>query len=99
MALKRIWTEPEIKQYLEKDKGFVVRALLKMYDRQTYSEKNSKQTHVMNTIGFNKPDGYKLSSFVEFYNSRGYFTDKQIGFIRNRLMKYSKQITNIANSK
>lgn len=99
MALKRIWTETEIQYYLKTDKKFVIRALFKMYDRQTVSEKNCKQTKIINNVGFNKPDGHKLSSFVEFYNKRGYFTDKQIGFVRNGLMKYAGQLTNIANAK
>lgn len=96
--IDKIWTQDEIKKLLETRPDFVKRSLVKMYNRQIDLEKRTKQTRVYNGDGFNKPDGYKLSSFAEFYNRNGYLTNKQIYVVRKRLMKYSNQLTNIANS-
>lgn len=94
----RIWTQEDIKRLLETKPEFVKRSLLKIYDRQINFEKKTKQTRVYNGRGFNKPDGYKLSSFAEFYIRNGYLTDKQVYFVKRRLIKYSNQLTEIANS-
>lgn len=98
MVSTRVWTESEIKQLLLTSKPMVERSLLKMWDFQTVSEQATKETKYTNKVGFNKPDGASLSGFVE--NLRRYRTfksDKQVSYVRRRLLKYTRQITAIAN--
>ena len=93
-----IWSQPEILNLLNTNNEFVKRSLIKLYDRQVSIEQVQKQSKFTNGVGFNKPDGYKLTSFAQFYLRNGYLSDKQIYVVRKRIVKYSAHITNIANS-
>ncbi|MFA5398341.1 MAG: hypothetical protein WC346_20175, partial [Methanogenium sp.] len=97
---KKTWTESEIGNLLLTNKKMVERSLLKMWNLQTYNEQSDKETKYVNNIGFNKPDGMTLSRFVENLQRYGSFkSDKQIAYVRKRLLKYTKQLTMIANGK
>ena len=95
---KKVWTKEEITNLLLTRKDMVERSLLKMWAFQTYSEQESKDTRFINGCGFNKPDGTVLSSFVENLKKYGSFkSDKQVAYVRKKLLKYTGQLVKIAN--
>lgn len=95
---KKTWTETEIGNLLLTRKTMVERSLLKMWSLQTHNEQSDKETKYVNSVGFNKPDGMTLSRFVENLQRYGSFkSDKQVNYVRKRLLKYTKQLTMIAN--
>jgi len=96
--MQRTWSQSEIRVLLETNNDFLKRSLVKMYKRQTESEQERVYTNQRNWVGFNKPDGFKLGSLAKFYIDRGFLTDKQIVLVRRRLVRYTRQITDIANS-
>ena len=94
---KRIWTEVEIKELVQSNDTVLYRALLKLYECQTLDEQRSSQTKVVNGKGFNSVDAKFLSSVAEGLKRYGRLTDKQKAVTRKKLIKYTKQLTNLAN--
>lgn len=95
---RRIWTEEEIKTLVQTNDTVLYRALKKLYDCQTEGERLTKQTRDQNGKGFNSVDGEFLSNVSEFLISRGYLTPKQKAIVRKKLVKYTKQLTRLANA-
>ena len=75
----------------------VLRSLVKLYQCQTEEEKTSKETITQNGKGFNACDAKILTSIAEFYIAKGFISDKQYNIVYNKIQKYAKQITCIAN--
>lgn len=94
----RIWTEEEIKVYVQSNDKVLYGALLKLYDCQTADEQSAGETNQRNGAGFNGVDAPILSSFAEFLKTRGYLTEKQKVLCRKKLVKYNKQLTRLANN-
>jgi hypothetical protein len=97
--MKRIWTVEEIKSLLETRNDFVERSLVKLYEKQTFDEQVNGETRHNNNVGFNGADSKILSSFcVWLLNGHNrHLSVKQMYIAKRRIMKYSKQITKIAN--
>lgn len=93
----KVWTIEETKRLLAVNDTMLYRSLLKLYECQTADEKADGQTHEYNGVGFNGVDAPILTSFVEFYKKRGFLSTKQKAIARKKIMKYAKQITNLAN--
>ena len=94
---KRIWSEDEIKNLIQTNDKVLYGALKKLYACQTEDERNSDCTKVYNGMGFNGVDAPILSSFCKFLNKTGFLTPKQKAIARKKLIKYNKQLTNLAN--
>lgn len=94
---KRIWSEDEIKSLIQTNDKVLYGALKKLYACQTEDEQNSDCTKVYNGMGFNGVDAPILSSFCKFLNKTGFLTPKQKAIARKKLIKYNKQLTNLAN--
>lgn len=95
---KRVWTEEEIKVLIQTNDVVLYRALRKLYARQTADEQRAGTTRNYNGVGFNSYDAKFLSSVSEFLKKNGYLTEKQKVVTRKRLIKYNRQLTEIANS-
>lgn len=74
----------------------VIRALLALYQRQTSTEQRVNDTIERNHRGFNCTDVHRMTSFVKFYQAKGYLSPRQIAWARPRLLKYTKQLLEIA---
>ena len=96
---KKNWTVEEILEKLRTDDRWVIRGLLALYNNQSYDEVKDRSTHLLNKVGFNAFDADFLTGMVERYKDGKYFTEKQMMVIRKRILKYSKQLTKIANEK
>lgn len=95
---KRVWTEEEIKNYIQCNDKVLYGAILKLYDKQTEDEKYAGETKHNNGVGFNGADSKFMSSIAEFLKRTGFLTDKQKACARKRLVKYTKQLTGLANA-
>ena len=93
----KIWTQDEIKQLLVDNDLAVSKAIVSIYNLQTESEKSTKSTNDNNGVGFNGVDAEFLSSLAEFFIKYNRLSEKQLAFGRKKIMKYSKQLTMIAN--
>tara|TARA_Y100000593_G_scaffold44225_2_gene84406 strand:+ start:367 stop:663 length:297 start_codon:yes stop_codon:yes gene_type:complete len=93
-----MWTQEAIKELLKTNDKAVARGVVAIYNLQTESEKIIGETSEANGVGFNGVDANFMSSIAQFYMQKNWLSPKQIEFARKKLLKYSKQLTNIANS-
>jgi hypothetical protein len=93
------WKVEEIKSKLEINNRLVERAITLIYQFQTEDEKQTFFARHDNGVGFNKYDSEILSSFAKQINEGKHLTEKQMAVGRNRILKYAKQLTKIANDK
>ena len=95
--MSRLWDIESMKDILERNDDQVGKALMKLYEYQTEDEKKDASAHEHNGVGFNKYDAEILSSFAQAYKKFGRLTANQLTLARKRIMKYAKQLVNIAN--
>lgn len=88
----KVWDKESIQNLLKTNDNAVIAALLRIYARQTESEKIDKATEDYNTIGFTGVDAEILSSFVEYYQKWGKLSPKQMAITRNKIKKYWRQL-------
>lgn len=93
----KIWTVEEMKNILNKYDDQVGKALVKLYEKQTYDEKQAHETKEHNGVGFNGVDAKILTSFANFYKKTGFLTPKQLIIARKKIMKYAAQLCRIVN--
>ena len=91
------WTKEEIKENIVKDDKWMERGLVAIFNKQTADEQSSERTKHHNNVGFNKIDSYIMSSFAKFLITSGFLTPKQKVIARKKLLKYSSQLSRIAN--
>lgn len=91
------WTEQELKDLMKTNDRVLYSCLIRLYECQTADEQNSGTTKEHNGIGFNGVDAKFLTSAAQFLNKTGFLTAKQKVSVRKSLMKYSKQLTKLAN--
>ena len=97
--MARVWTEEEIKILVQTNDKVLYGALKQLYACQTDDEQASGETNHRNGAGFNGVDAAILTSFAEFLGNRGFLTVKQKVICRKKLVKYTKQLTRLANMK
>jgi len=104
--MKKEWTREEIKEMLKEDDVAVYRGILAIYNRQTVDEQATKNTHHHNGVGFSGIDAEILSSFAEQIGQwkiekkhKRPLSPKQMVYARKKIVKYSRQLAEIANSK
>ena len=84
----------------------IARALVALNERQTDSEQATEETRYRNGQGFRPCNARMGTSMANFYQKRGYLTDKQIAYWRMpnkegkmRIEVYANQLLQIAISK
>lgn len=85
-----------IRHQLATDPAWALRALVKIYERQTASEKSTQGTIEQNGIGFSGIDGNFFSSLAEQYNRKGTLSEKQMVIVMKRMKKYARQILDLS---
>lgn len=88
----KIWTKDDLKQLLETNDAAVIKAMLKIFEYQTYSEQQSERTSDFNGVGFSGVDGEILSSFAKQFQTRGFLSPKQMAIARKRMKHYAGQL-------
>lgn len=97
--MARVWKEEEIRILVQTNDKVLYGALRKLYDCQTDDEIAQGSANHKNGYGFNGFDAGILTSFAEFLKERGYLSNKQKAICRKKLVKYTKQLTKLANMK
>lgn len=96
-------TQSSVKSFLKNklatDKAWALRGLVRIYERQTASEKSTQNTHELNGIGFSGCDAEILSSFAEQYGRRGDLSEKQMALVFRKLPRYWNQIRSLIDPK
>lgn len=92
MINNRPTTKDELLECINSDANWVVGALVTLYQKQTMEEQAVKGTWHQNNEGFNAVDAGVMSNMAQFYERRGYLTDKQIHYVRRKLRKYLAQL-------
>lgn len=94
-------TKKEFREYIQNklstDKNWVLKALLKIFEKQTDFEIDSEHTREHNRVGFTGHDAPLLTSFAKQYKSRGFLTAKQMMILHKKMPKYWMQIVKISN--
>ncbi len=94
---RRVWTEEEIKILVQTNDKVLYGALRKLYECQTADEKADRTANHRNGAGFNGIDAGIMTSFCEFLNRTGFLTVKQKEIARRKMVKYTRQLTMLAN--
>lgn len=82
----------QLRLRLANDPRWALRALMRIYQNQTASEKAMQQTIEHNGVGFCGPDAEILSSFAQQYQRRGRLSERQMAVLCRRIPSYARQI-------
>ena len=93
----KTWSKEDVKDLLTKNDFAVKRAIIALYSLQTEAEKRRHSTEDKNKKGFNSLDADFLSSLAEQLVKNGSLSVKQIASGRKAVLKYSGQLSRIAN--
>jgi len=88
-------TKDFIKNQLATNPTWAVKALVKIYERQTIDEQNSQATKENNGVGFNGLDANILSSFAEQVNKGRNLSVKQMTIVYKKMPRYWKQVASL----
>jgi len=88
-------TKDFIKNQLATNPTWAVKALVKIYERQTIDEQNSQSTKENNGIGFKGLDANILSSFAEQVNKGRNLSVKQMTIVYKKMPRYWKQVASL----
>jgi len=77
---------------------FLCDSLVKIFEFQTASEQANHTTNEDNGVGFTGVDADFATSLAKFYMDKGYLSEKQMGYARKIMPKYSGQLSRIAKS-
>lgn len=89
-----------LKKKLGSDRRWAVRALERIYNNQQPDEIESRQTISKNDVGFSAVDAPILTGVYQFYQARGYLTDKQLNNVIFKIMpRYASQLYRQISSK
>jgi hypothetical protein len=88
-------TKDFIKNQLATNPTWAVKALVKIYERQTIDEQNSQSTKENNGVGFNGLDANILSSFAEQVNKGRNLSVKQMTIVYKKMPRYWKQVASL----
>lgn len=92
-----MWTKDEIRKNIENSDAWLCRAIRAIYRFQTEHEKCAENTLESNGVGFNGIDAAIMSSFAQQLEAGRGLSKKQFAIARKRMVKYSGQLTKIAN--
>lgn len=87
-----------VKALLASNDKAVIRGLLRLYERQTAAEQCSEQTTEANGVGFSAFDAEYLTWAAKSVLQTGRWGPGLIVRLRPRLMKYSRQLAEIAEA-
>lgn len=90
------WTKEHIQYLLLSNNRAVGRALIQIYNRQTAYEQRSEEAQVHNGVGFTAFDAEFLTSVAKGYLQYGQLTERQMPIVRKKMLKYWKQLLDIA---
>lgn len=93
------WTKEAVVGLLEKNNAAVNRAVLAIYEGQTFDEKSAEYTKYSNGVGFNAFDAKRGTYYAEYIERNGSLTGRHLEVARKMMKKYAGQLSSIANNK
>jgi hypothetical protein len=98
--MRKTWNKEEIKGLLQTNDKMIAKSLIELYKKQTQDEQITESTNHTNNQGFTSGDAKRMTSMAKWTMTRNNFlTQKQIDWLRPRLIKYSAQLARIANER
>lgn len=91
-------TKSEVRQALATSDTMVVQSLCRLTNKQTAYEKSTRTSTDLNDRGFRKQHGCLVLYAERVWAGIG-ITQKEIEFLRPRLMIYAGQLAKMANSR
>ena len=73
-----------------------IKALLRIFEFQTFNEQNSKSVISRNNVGFTVDDATFLTNLVKRYNAKHYLTEYQMNVLKRKIGKYAGQLLRLA---
>ena len=92
-----LYTPEQIHQHLVDSARWVERAILKLHQYQTQDEQETRTTVERNGCGFSSVDADFGSKLARWLLDGHKFTPRQLAVARKIALKYTKQLTAIAN--
>ena len=86
-----------IRSKITSDRAWAERALIRIFDAQTESEKSTSMTNHNNGVGFTGSDAPFLSICAKTVLSRGHLSEKQLPWVYKKIGKYARQLMNSAS--
>ncbi len=96
----KIWTLDEINEKLKSGNvTWIEHGVVAIFNKQTDTEKVIESTNYNNGVGYNGADAPIMSSFAKWLLKRkgNHLSTKQLAIAQKKIVKYSKQLTKIAN--
>lgn len=93
------WDKAGIRALLQKNDHAVEKAVVAIYRRQLADEKHIHETIHKNNVGFNHADARKGSYYAAWVLSGKHLTKHHLVNARLLIMKYSRQLVEVANSR
>lgn len=97
MFILKVWTKGEIRKLINVNDKALMRAVVCLYELQTYDERKYGHTGEINGVGFNKFDGDYLMSVAKQIQDSIKLSDWELKIVRCRMQKYVGQLTKISN--
>ena len=89
----------EIKNKVTTDRRWLERAIVAIFNFQTYSEQRNSETNEDNGVGFNGPDAYMMSYYANWIKSGKHLSGAHLEKAFKKIGKYAGQLTKIAGGK
>lgn len=91
------WSKQQILEKILTDDKWLFRGILAIYNLQTESEKLERDTNTSNGVGFSGVHAKTMSYYAEYIKRRGELTGDYKIKARRIMVKYTGQLTKIAN--
>lgn len=88
----KVWTRSALVELMAQNDEALIRAMFRIYDKQTKDEKSIEATVEDNGVGFSGVHGNIMSSFAKFYQERKYLSKKQMETIHKIMPRYAGQL-------
>ena len=89
------WTKEKIIHLIDTNDKAVVRALIRIYERQTADEQSAHATTHHNGVGFGATDAQFLTDIAK-KAQRYTLSERQIAAVRKAIKKYWRQLMEVA---
>lgn len=94
-----MWDKERIQRLIAENDKAVFRGILAIHARQTASEQSAEATIESNGVGFNYADARLGGYYADYLKRRGCLTGHHLDKARRMLMKYWRQLAEIANER
>jgi hypothetical protein len=81
-----------LRKQIEIKDSTAIHTLMFIFDRQIEDEQRHETVKYRNGIGFKPQDAKRGSSFAKWYKDKGFFTAKQMNYVKQFVSKYAGQV-------